>query len=208
MKGTFITFEGCEGVGKTTQVEMLKRYLSERSRDFLFLREPGGNAVSEKIRELILTKENGEMCGRCEALLYSAARAQLIETVIRPALDAGRLVICDRFADSTYAYQGVARGLGADYVAKLNDLACGDVVPDLTVFLDMAPSEAFARKGGADSSDRLESAGAQFHERVYEGYLQAADKWPERIRKVDARRSPQEVFASVLRAIAEAGISL
>lgn len=208
MKGKFVTFEGCEGVGKSTQVEMLKKYLSEKGGDFLFLREPGGNAVSEKIRELILTKDYGEICGRCEAMLYCAARAQLIDTVITPALNEGKLVVCDRFTDSTFAYQGVARGLGADYIAKLNELTCGEVTPDVTIFLDMSPEEAFARKGGADASDRLESAGMDFHRKVYQGYLESARLYPDRIIAVDARPAAEEVFTAVLSALKGAGVEL
>lgn len=208
MKGKFVTFEGCEGVGKSTQVEMLKEYLTARGGNFLFLREPGGNAVSEKIRELILTKDYDEICGRCEALLYCAARAQLIDTVIRPALEQGKLVVCDRFTDSTFAYQGVARGLGAEYIARLNELTCGEVTPDVTVFLDMSPEEAFARKGGADASDRLESAGMEFHRKVYEGYREAARLYPDRIVSVDARPSADKVFAAVLAALERAGVKL
>ncbi len=208
MKGKFVTFEGCEGVGKSTQVEMLKKYLSEKGGDFLFLREPGGNAVSEKIRELILTKDYGEICGRCEAMLYCAARAQLIDTVITPALNEGKLVVCDRFTDSTFAYQGVARGLGADYIAKLNELTCGEVTPDVTIFLDMSPEEAFARKGGADASDRLESAGMDFHRKVYQGYLESARLYPDRIVAVDARPAAEEVFTAVLSALKGAGVEL
>ena len=208
MKGKFVTFEGCEGVGKSTQVEMLKKYLSEKGGDFLFLREPGGNAVSEKIRELILTKDYGEICGRCEAMLYCAARAQLIDTVITPALNEGKLVVCDRFTDSTFAYQGVARGLGADYIAKLNELTCGEVTPDVTIFLDMSPEEAFARKGGVDASDRLESAGMDFHRKVYQGYLESARLYPDRIIAVDARPAAEEVFTAVLSALKGAGVEL
>ena len=186
MKGKFVTFEGCEGVGKSTQVEMLKEYLTARGGNFLFLREPG----------------------RCEALLYCAARAQLIDTVIRPALEQGKLVVCDRFTDSTFAYQGVARGLGAEYIARLNELTCGEVTPDVTVFLDMSPEEAFARKGGADASDRLESAGMDFHRKVYEGYREAARLYPDRIVSVDARPSADKVFAAVLAALERAGVEL
>ena len=195
-------------MGKSTQVEMLKKYLSEKGGDFLFLREPGGNAVSEKIRELILTKDYGEICGRCEAMLYCAARAQLIDTVITPALNEGKLVVCDRFTDSTFAYQGVARGLGADYIAKLNELTCGEVTPDVTIFLDMSPEEAFARKGGADASDRLESAGMDFHRKVYQGYLESARLYPDRIVAVDARPAAEEVFTAVLSALKGAGVEL
>ena len=149
MKGKFITFEGGEGVGKTTQLRLIREYLEDKGVDAVFLREPGGNEISEKIREVILDRANFDMTGMCEALLYSAARAQLCEKVIRPALEKGKLVICDRFTDSTFAYQGVARGLGADKIETMNNLACGDLVPDLTLFLDLRPELAFRIKGGA-----------------------------------------------------------
>ena len=185
MKGKFITFEGGEGVGKTTQLAMIRAFLEAQGIDAVFLREPGGNAISEKIRNIILDVENADMTGMCEAMLYSASRAQLVEAVIRPALEKGKLVVCDRFIDSTYAYQGVARGLGAEKVDALNRLACGGVMPDLTVFLDLPPKLAFARKGGADADDRLEQEGESFHQKVYDGYLQASQLYPNRIARID-----------------------
>lgn len=181
MKGKFITFEGCEGVGKSTQVALLKNYLEETNQDCLFLREPGGNEISEKIRNIILDTKNEGMVPRCEVLLYCAARAQLVNEVIKPALDSGKLVICDRFIDSTFAYQGVAGKLGAELVENLNNCACGDVVPNLTIFLDLSPKEAFARKGGADLNDRMEMKGMEFHNDVYKGYKLAQERHPERI---------------------------
>ena len=185
MKGKFITFEGCEGVGKSTQVKLLVKYLEVTHQDCLFIREPGGTQISEKIRSIILDKNNDKMSDECETLLYCAARAQLVNEVIRPALDAGRLVICDRFMDSTFAYQGVARGLGADYVENLNKAAIKDVIPDLTIFLDLKPEEAFKRKGGADKEDRMEMAGNEFHNRVYEGYKLAQERHPNRIVSIE-----------------------
>ena len=130
MKGKFVTFEGGEGVGKTTQLAMIRAFLESQGVDAVFLREPGGNSISEKIRNIILDIDNVGMTGTCEAMLYSASRAQLVEAVIKPALMSGKLVVCDRFIDSTYAYQGVARGLGADKIDELNRLACGDIMPD------------------------------------------------------------------------------
>ena len=198
MKGSFITFEGCEGVGKTTQVERLRRYLEKTGQKALFLREPGGTVISEKIRAMLLSKENDKMNGKCEALLYSAARAQLLGEVVAPALESGINVICDRFTDSTFAYQGSARGLGMDFIDELNRLTCGDVVPDVTVFLDLSPRDAFARKGGADADDRLESQSIEFHEKVYEGYKEVAARYPERIVCVDASRDADTVWATVI----------
>ncbi len=181
MKGKFITFEGCEGVGKSTQVALLKSYLEETNQESLFLREPGGNEISEKIRNIILDTKNEGMVSRCEVLLYCAARAQLVSEVIKPALDSGKLVICDRFIDSTFAYQGIAGKLGAELVESLNNCACGEVVPDLTIFLDLSPKEAFERKGGADLNDRMEMKGMDFHNDVYKGYKMAQERHPKRI---------------------------
>lgn len=198
MKGSFITFEGCEGVGKTTQVERLRRYFEESGQKALFLREPGGTVISEKIREMLLSKENDNMNGKCEALLYSAARAQLLGEVVAPALEKGVIVVCDRFTDSTFAYQGAARGLGMDFIDGLNKLTCGDIVPDVTVFLDMPPRLAFARKGGADKNDRLESQSMEFHEKVYEGYKEVARRYPDRFVCVDASKDADGVWEDVI----------
>lgn len=198
MKGSFITFEGCEGVGKTTQVDRLKRYLEKSGQPALFLREPGGTVISEKIREMLLSKENDKMNGKCEALLYSAARAQLLGEVVAPALKKGSIVVCDRFTDSTFAYQGAARGLGVDFIDELNKLTCGDIVPDVTVFLDLHPREAFARKGGADKNDRLESQSIEFHEKVYLGYKEIASRYPERFICVDASKDADGVWEEVI----------
>lgn len=198
MKGSFITFEGCEGVGKTTQVDRLKRYLEKSGQPALFLREPGGTVISEKIREMLLSKENDKMNGKCEALLYSAARAQLLGEVVAPALEKGSIVVCDRFTDSTFAYQGAARGLGVDFIDELNKLTCGDMVPDVTVFLDLHPREAFARKGGADKNDRLESQSIEFHEKVYLGYKEIASRYPERFICVDASKDADGVWEEVI----------
>lgn len=198
MKGSFITFEGCEGVGKTTQVDRLKRYLEKSGQPALFLREPGGTVISEKIREMLLSKENDKMNGKCEALLYSAARAQLLGEVVAPALEKGSIVVCDRFTDSTFAYQGAARGLGVDFIDELNKLTCGEIVPDVTVFLDLHPREAFARKGGADKNDRLESQSIEFHEKVYLGYKEIASRYPERFVCVDASKDADGVWEEVI----------
>lgn len=180
MRGKLITFEGCEGVGKSTQVRLLKEYLEKTGQEAIFIREPGGTRISEKIREIILSIDNKEMSDDCELLLYNASRAQLISEVISPALKSGKLVICDRFIDSTLAYQGHARGLGFEYVKILNEFVAKDCFPDATVYLDLNPKDAFRRKGGADKADRLESETLSFHERVYEGYKKASEIYKER----------------------------
>ena len=169
MRGKFITFEGCEGVGKSRQIAMLEEYLKKHNVHYYLTREPGGTDISEQIRNVILDGKNSAMTDECEALLYAAARVQLLKEVIKGKLDAGELVICDRFVDSSLAYQGKARGLGYDFVEKINDYAIKNFTPDYTIFLDLSPEAAFKRKGGADASDRVELSGMEFHNRVYEG---------------------------------------
>ena len=181
MKGGFITFEGCEGCGKSTQVRLLKEYLVEKNVPFVLAREPGGTVISEKIREIILDKNNSTMTSHAEALLYAAARCQIIDEVVLPAIKQGKLVILDRYIDSSFAYQSYARGLGFEFVAKANDYALKTCMPDLTIFLNVDPERAFLRKGGVDGQDRLETAGMEFHKKVYAGYLDLCKKFPERI---------------------------
>lgn len=198
MRGKLISMEGCEGAGKSTVLSALKTYLDEKKRDYIVTREPGGEPVSERIRSLILSRENEGMSGECEALLYAASRAQLLKTVIEPALAAGKLVICDRYVDSSLAYQGEARGLGQDFVRRINAFALENYPTDCTVFLDISPEAAFARKHGADENDRMEQAGLDFHCRVYAGYRRLAETEPDRFFAVDASGSPEETFAQVL----------
>jgi len=201
-KGKFITFEGCEGVGKSYQIRALKEYLCGINAIFIITREPGGSAIAEKIRDIILSAENFGMDSVCEAMLYSAARVQHIKDIIKPALDAGKLVICDRYIDSTFAYQGYARGLGVEFVNTLNTLAAREYIPDLTIFLDLPPKQAFARKGGADRKDRLENQDIEFHNKVYEGYKLIAKKEINRFFSIDAsgtRQQTQEKIISLLK---------
>lgn len=178
MRGKFITFEGCEGSGKSTQLNMLGEYLKGQGVDFVMSREPGGSVIAEDIRRIILNGSYTEMCDECEALLYAASRMQHIKEVIEPALAAGKLVICDRYVDSSFAYQGYARGLGAEFIKNVNALALEKYSPDLTIFLDISPKEAFARKHGADSDDRIEKMGLAFHQKVYEGYKILEREYP------------------------------
>lgn len=184
MRGKFITFEGCEGSGKSTQLRLLGEYLTQRGVDFLMTREPGGSAIAEDIRKIILNPAYTEMCPECEALLYASARIQHLKEIVEPALAAGKLVVCDRYVDSSFAYQGEARGLGADFIAEINGYALEKYPPDLTVFLDISPKEAFERKHGADKNDRIEALGFEFHEKVYKGYKKLLPKFP-RIVAVD-----------------------
>ena len=205
-KGKFNTFEGCEGVGKSTQVNMLKDYLKKTGQQAMFLREPRGNTLSEKIRKIILDPDNSEMTSLCEAMLYSAARAQLMGQVIIPALDSGKLIICDRFIDSTMAYQGFARDLGVKTISSLNETVCGDYMPDVTIFLDLPPDEAFKRKGGRDNNDRMELQSLDFHKKVYEGYKKAADMYPDRIILISPRGNKFETNTAIIRNLQARGI--
>lgn len=199
MKGKLITFEGCEGCGKSTQVRLLKEYLEKTRQPFIVAREPGGTDISEKIRSVILDKQNSEMVDECEALLYAASRCQLLKQKILPALSEGKIVIIDRYYDSSFAYQAYARGLGYEFVASANKFAIDNAVPDLTIFFDIDPYSAFSRKGGADGWDRLELAGIDFHNKVYQGYKKLIEKFPCRIVAVDAHGDAQTVQDSVLR---------
>lgn len=204
-KGKFITFEGCDGCGKSTQLALLSEYLKKEGIPHIFTREPGGGKISEAIRGILLNGKNTEMGDECEALLYAAARAQHIKDRVEPALHEGKLVICDRYVDSSLAYQAYARGLGVEFVEKINAFALEKFLPDVTVFFDLSPKEAFARKKGADLGDRMELAGLAFHERVYEGYLALAEKYPERIVVINARKSMKEISEEVIFALKEKG---
>ena len=203
MRGKFITFEGCDGCGKSTQLKMLSAYLQERGVEHVFTREPGGGKISEAIREILLNGKNAEMTDECEALLYAAARVQHLHDRVEPALQEGKLVICDRYVDSSLAYQAYARGLGETFVESINAFALQNYLPDATVFIDLTPEEAFLRKKGADENDRLEQAGLAFHKRVYEGFDSLAKRYPNRFIRVDGRQTPEEIFADVVKALQE-----
>ena len=208
MRGKLISFEGCEGAGKSNKLKLLGEYLEKAGVECLFTREPGGNPISERIRGVILDRENDGMTAECEALLYAAARVQLLHDVIEPALAAGKLVVCDRYVDSSLAYQGEARGLGQDFVRKINAYALENYPTDCTIFLDIPPAEGFLRKHGADKDDRIEQAGMEFHERVYAGYKKIAQAEPQRFIAVDAHGEKEEVFARVLNVLKQKGIVL
>ncbi len=194
MAGLFVTFEGIDRSGKTTQAALLRDALGDEA---VAVREPGGTAVGERVRELLKDPEV-EIGPEAEALLFAAARAELVERVIRPALADGRVVVSDRFLDSSLAYQGEARGLGVDEVARINRWATGGLTPDLTILLELPTGAAAAR--GAEE-DRFESEGAGLQERVRAAYERLADAEPERWRRIDAARSPEDVHADVLRAV-------
>lgn len=198
MKGYFISVEGGDGSGKSTQIRKIEAYFQEKGLDYILTREPGGTPVAEKIRELILDPANKALTGRAEMLLYAASRAQHVEEKILPALAEGKVVLSDRFTDSSIAYQAYGRGLG-DMVAEVNRIATGGKEPDLTIFLNITPAAGMARKNNQDGHvlDRLELEKAAFHETVYEGYLALARESGGRIADIDAHRPAEEVFADI-----------
>jgi dTMP kinase len=209
-RGKLITFEGVEGAGKTTQLERAAAYLRRERVDVVTAREPGGTAVGEEVRRILLSRENASMSPPAELFLYLAARAQLVAEVVEPALSAGKLVLLDRYVHSTLAYQGY--GLEVDLggaspeenIAKLRELcraAVGDAWPDLVIILDLAPEEGFARLAG-EAPDRIESRDLEFHRRVRDGFLALAAEEPARVVVVDASPPAEEVFAAVKAALA------
>ncbi|MBQ8374554.1 MAG: dTMP kinase [Clostridia bacterium] len=205
MKGKLITFEGCDGCGKSTQLKILSDFLQSGGIPHIFTREPGGGKISEAIRGVLLDGKNAEMSDECEALLYAAARAQHINDRIAPALREGKLVVCDRYVDSSFAYQAYARGLGMEFVAKINAFALEEYLPDLTFFIDLSPEDAFQRKHGADENDRLEQAGLAFHKKVYEGYLALAKQYPDRFVVLNGKDSIDGIALAVQSALKQRG---
>ncbi|WP_064091147.1 dTMP kinase [Rossellomorea aquimaris] len=202
-RGLFITVEGPEGAGKSTILIELYRQLVEDGFDIIQTREPGGISIAEQIREVILNTENTEMDERTEALLYAAARRQhLVEKVI-PALEEGKIVICDRFIDSSLAYQGKARGIGMDDVMNINQFAIQETMPDLTLYFDIDPEEGLKRisKHNGREVNRLDLESIEFHQRVREGYETLIEQYPDRIRKIDASQSKEEVFSSAYQVV-------
>ena len=178
--------EGPDGSGKTTQIDLLKKYLEHKGYDIVIAREPGGTVIGEAIREIILNPEYEEMGHMTELLLYASARAQLVNQVIKPALREGKAVICDRFVESSAVYQGIGRGLGVDTVYEVNNYALGDVQPKLTIFMDLDAEEGIKRKKEQAELDRMEKEDLSFHKRVVDGYRQLARLYPERIVPIDA----------------------
>jgi len=195
----FLTFEGGEGAGKSTQIKRLSAYLRQKGYGVVILREPGGTRVSEAIREILLNADYKEMVPETELLLYLAARAQIVREKILPALEQGKAVICDRYEDSTRAYQAYGRGLSGAGIESVSRLFVrGRLRPDLTLVLDLPPSRGLARKGGRD---RLESESLSFHQRVRKGYLSLARKEPGRFAVIRADQSRAEVFEQIRRAL-------
>ena len=198
----FVTFEGCEGVGKSTQLNMLKDYLCRTGQEAVFVREPGSTRISERIRTVILDPALTEMTAETEALLYAAARAQLVSEVILPALSAGKTVICDRYVDSSVAYQGYARGLGADMIRRINSYTLENAVPDVTVFIDLRPSASFR---SVRREDRLEREAEDFHNRVYDGYIAQARTSNGRFVLIKPEKDKFETQRKIIEALREKG---
>lgn len=207
-RGLFITFEGIDGCGKSTQARLIAAALEAAGHDVLRLREPGGVKISEQIRAILLDPANAEMGDVCELLLYEAARAQLVHQVIRPALAAGKTVVCDRFCDSTTAYQAFADGLDRNMVSQANELAVDGCRPDLTFVFDLPVEDALRRRSGREAEDRLELKGLEFQERVAAGFRAVAADEPDRVKLIDAGESIAEVFSGVAAELRSAGLSM
>jgi len=196
--GIFVTFEGGEGVGKTTQIQHLSSELAVRQYSVVVTREPGGTAISEQIRSLLLNPENTDMRSTSELLLYAASRAQHVLEKIRPALDKGEVVISDRFADASLAYQGYGRGLDIDLIKNLNRIATGGIVPDITFLLDLPVDVGLKRAGERGQGfDRLEREEIEFHQRIRQGYLEIADQEPNRIKVISAEHDADRVYTFI-----------
>ncbi len=193
-KGLFITFEGADGCGKTTQINLLKNYLENQGYQVVLTREPGAKGLGEKVREILLNYE-GAVSDRCESFLFLADRAQNIDIIVNPAVNEGKIVLCDRHIDSTVAYQGYGRGLDIDRIKMLNNIATNGRKPDLTIVFDIDVETSMQRVG--KNKDRMESAGIEFHNRVREGYLKIAKEEPERIKVVNSIQTVNDVFEEV-----------
>lgn len=204
LKGKSISFEGGEGAGKGTLIRNLLEILNKENLDILKTREPGGVKISEQIREVIVDKNNTEMCYETEALLYAAARAQLIKEVITPAINEEKTIILDRFVDSSYVYQGVARNLGIEKIVKINDFATKGWYPDKTIILDIDPEIGLKRIFSNDrETNRLDLESIEFHKKIREGYKEVEKMFPKRIRIIDASKSEKEVLEDVLKILKE-----
>lgn len=203
-RGVFVTFEGGDGVGKSTHIRYVANELRLAGREVVCLREPGGTGIGESLRAMVLDPDNGEISSEAELLMYEAARAQLVREVIRPALERGAVVLCDRFSDSTIAYQAYGRGLPLDFVCRANAFATGDIVPDRTILLVLGNTrKSLARATGAGAGDRMEQAGEVFHSRVNRAFLKLAKRDPKRIRIVRSSSSRKATAAAVAAELAD-----
>jgi len=196
MAGSLITFEGIDGSGKSTQIQMLEHEFNKLGIEYKTFREPGGTELSEKIRAILLDKENIELISTAESLLFAAARAQLTAEQIKPAIEKGEFVICDRFTDSTIAYQGYGRGLDIKQLEEINYIATAGLTPDITFILDISP-EAAAVRMEAEASDRMEETGVDFFRRIRGGYRQIKEQNPNRYRLINGEQSPENVFKEI-----------
>ena len=199
-KGLFITFEGIDGCGKTTQIELLKNSLEKQGENVLLTREPGAKGLGEKLREILLNYE-GDVSSNCESFLFLADRAQHIDTIIKPAIDKGVIVICDRHTDSTVAYQGYGRGLDLKQIHYLNNIATNGIKPDLTFILDIDVETSLERIGKA--RDRMESAGIEFFDRVRNGYIEISRQEPERAKLINGKDSIENIHSQIIKHISE-----
>lgn len=196
----FITFEGGECSGKTSIINSIKALFDEKGIDYISTREPGGIKIAEQIRSIILDINNKEMTSETETLLYAAARMQHLSERVIPALKMGKVVLCDRFLDSSLAYQGYARGIGMDNVLKANSFAL-DMLPDLTIFIDVTPDVALKRLSGRDKADRLDLEAIDFHQKVYDGYHKVLEMYPNRIVRIDGNQSLEDVTRDCIKVV-------
>ena len=194
LKGIFIALEGPDGSGKSTIMKLIIDYFNEKNIDFISTREPGGTVIGEEIRHIILDKKNQNMSAETEALLYAASRGQHVHEKILPALEAGKIVITERFILSSLAYQGVGRGLGIEEIRMINDFAIKGIRPDLTLFFHVDPILTLKRKT-EEGGDRLEKEGSSFHKRVYNGYMELLNTYTDNLQIIDATKSIEEVFS-------------
>lgn len=196
----FISFEGIEGCGKSTQAKKLYEYFLSKQIDCLLTREPGGSLAGEKIRGILLDEEIDKLSAKSELLLNFASRIEHVEKVIKPALKSGKVVICDRFVDSTFAYQGSAMGIAFEEIEKIQKIAIGEFMPDITFLINVSVDEAFARISSRGNNNRYEKLGNEFHQKVYEGFFELAKK-NSRINIVDGTQNQQQVFQKILNII-------
>ncbi|MFO7611488.1 MAG: dTMP kinase [Clostridia bacterium] len=197
-KGFFISVEGLDGSGKTTQIQSIDDYFRGIGMETIMIREPGGTEIGEKVRDILLDACNTGMDSVAEMLLFAASRAQIMAEKILPALNEGKVVICDRFIDSSIAYQGYGRGLDVEEVMAVNLAAVRHVLPDITFFLDKKPEESLRRRREATGADRLENERMEFHDRVYKGYKELCKKYPERIKKLDGDRDIASINGEII----------
>lgn len=196
-KGILVTFEGPDGSGKSTQIKLLTDYLINKGYEVISTREPGGTEISEKIREIILDNKNSNMSNMCEALLYAASRAQLVEEVIKPAINKGKIVICDRFVESSIVYQGIGRDLGVEQIRNINEAALNGLKADVTIMLTIPYEEGLKRKANQRELDRLEKSGDDFHRKVFDGYLNLTEL-NKNIIVVDANRCVEDIQSDII----------